>query len=99
MTSWMKILTELHLLKEHYKSLLVGKLKGQAPKDIKELCSRKFNAIPSFFPITVLRIYMAEVYVQSFVGFFAQQRDRRGEQMWYSRRDYSNNLMAAQGQL
>lgn len=37
MTSWMKILTKLHSLKEYYKSLLAGKLQGQVWKEINQL--------------------------------------------------------------
>lgn len=65
----MKILTTLHLLKGTLQISAGWQSQRPGTKGHKQLYSRKFSAIPSFFPITVLRISMAEVYMQSIMHF------------------------------
>lgn len=65
----MKILTTLHLLKGTLQISAGWQSQRPGTKGHKQLCLRKFSAILSFFLITVLRISMAEVYMQSIMHF------------------------------
>lgn len=67
----MKILTKLHLLKGTLQISTGWQAQRPGTKGHKTAALEKIQGNSFFFPITVLRISMPKVYMQSFMHFFS----------------------------